>query len=240
MSRGVIIFIVVLCGVLAALLFMPKPKPSPVTAPAAVETGPAPERTAPAIKPGVATAPAPAPATPVAAPMSGVTQRVVASRTAPVVTNDPSITNLLADPGVKPLPVLERDYLATTNRDTRLDLMMDITETPTSESVKALARLFQAETDTDLKVDLIDSLLGIDGFRDEKLAMLSLAVKAGLPKEVRESAIDGLIDLEDTRSISLLNGLLNDPDPEIRESAQDAIELLQTPAATPKLKPVGK
>ena len=154
-----------------------------------------------------------------------------------MVTNDASITNLLDDPPMKPLPELERDYASTTNRDTRLDVMMDIAEAGTAESVKSLTRLFDLETDPDLKVDLLDSLLGIEGFKDEKLIMLTLGVRQGLPSDVRQSAIDGLIDLEDTRSIALLNGLVNDPDPEIRQSAQDAIEILQTPPAQiPKLK----
>jgi len=154
------------------------------------------------------------------------------------VTNEASITNLLDDPPMKPLPELERDYASTTNRDTRLDVMMDISEAGTADSVKSLTRLFDLETDPDLKVDLLDSLLGIEGFKDEKLIMLTLGVRQGLPSDVRQSAIDGLIDLEDTRSIALLNGLLNDPDPEIRQSAQDAIEILQTPVVQlPKLTP---
>ena len=162
----------------------------------------------------------------------------IAQRVLTMVTNEASITNLLDDPPMKPLPELERDYASTTNRDTRLDVMMDISEAGTADSVKSLTRLFDLETDPDLKVDLLDSLLGIEGFKDEKLIMLTLGVRQGLPSDVRQSAIDGLIDLEDTRSIALLNGLLNDPDPEIRQSAQDAIEILQTPVVQlPKLTP---
>jgi len=132
---------------------------------------------------------------------------------------------------LKPLPVLEKDYTATTNRDQRLDIMMDIAETPGAEAVKVLTRLFEAESDLDLKVDLLDSLLGIEGFKDEKLIMLTLGARQALPSEVRQSAIDGLIDLDDQRVIPILNGLLNDPDAEIREAAKDAIEMLQSQPA---------
>ena len=135
-------------------------------------------------------------------------------------------------PDTKPLPVLEKDYLATTNREDRLDLMMDITDWPGPETVKVLTRLFQAETDPELKVDLLDSLLGVDGSVDEKIAMLTLGTAKGLPTEVRQSAIDGLIDLDDKRVIPILNGLLNDPDEEIREGAKDALEMLQTEPPT--------
>ena len=152
---------------------------------------------------------------------------------APGITNPPSLVAAPAanaDLEVKPLPVLEKEYAATTNRDERLDLMMDIAEVSSPDSVKALTRLFEIETDPDLKVDLLDSLLGIEGFNDEKLIMLTMGARQGLPSDVRQSAIDGLIDLDDQRVIPVLNGLLNDPDAEIREAAKDALELVQSQA----------
>jgi hypothetical protein len=130
-------------------------------------------------------------------------------------------------PELKPLPVLEKEYAATTDREARLDLIMDISENSSADAVKALTRLFELETDTDLRVDLLDTLLGIDGFKDEKLIMLTLGARQGLPPDVRQAAIDGLIDLDDQRVVPILNGLLNDPDPEIREGAQDALEMIQ-------------
>ncbi len=160
---------------------------------------------------------------------------VAARATTSILT---AMTNIVPDLPfeVKPLPVLETDYLATTNRDTRLDVMMDIAENSSAETVKALTRLFEAETDPDLKVDLLDSLLGIEGFNDEKLIMLTMGARQGLPNEVRQSAIDGLIDLDDQRVIPVLNGLLNDPDEEVRESAKDALEMIQSQPAV-KLQP---
>jgi HEAT repeat protein len=113
--------------------------------------------------------------------------------------------------------------------------MMDIADAPGPDAVRALTRLFQVETDPDLKVDLLDSLLGIEGLVEEKLKMLTLGAEKGLPTEVRQSAIDGLIDLDDPRVIPVLNGLLNDPDEEVREGAKDALEMLQAKPAV-KLK----
>ena len=57
--------------------------------------------------------------------------------------------------------------------------------------------------------------------------MLKLGVRPGLPIEVRQSAIDGLIDLDDPRVIAVFNGLLNDPEEDVREAAKDALEMLQ-------------
>ncbi len=130
-------------------------------------------------------------------------------------------------PETRPLPEMEKAYLAATNRDDRLDIMMDIAESPSAEAVKTLTRLFQAEKDMDLQVDLIDSLLGIEDFKDEKLGMLTIATQANLPKEVRQAAVDGLIDLDDPRVVAVFNGLLNDPDEEIRDAAKDALEMVQ-------------
>lgn len=144
---------------------------------------------------------------------------------APMATLEPD-PNLLFE--MKPLPVLEKDYATATNRDVRLDIMMDIAEMPGPESVKALTRLFEAETDTDLKVDLLDSLLGIEGFKEEKLVMLRMGAQQGLATEIRQSAIDGLIDLDDQRVIPVLNGMFTDPDEEIREGAKDALEMIQS------------
>jgi len=146
------------------------------------------------------------------------------------------VTNALMaaeDEEPKSLPDMEKGYTTTTNRETRLDFVMDIAEVANADAIRVLTRLFEVETDTELKVDILDSLLGIDGYKDEKLIMLTLGTRAGLPNEVRQTAVDGLIDLEDTRAVAILNGLLNDPDEEIREAAKDAIEMLQTP-------PIGK
>ena len=248
MSRNLLIVLVVLCAGIAGLILFSGKKSQPqhadpTHAPETTVTTPAPNA------PGTAAQPAPAvpfvanngtvvvqPGTsgqpPVVAPASAA-----ASKTGLVVqmpSGVPITINPLEMPDTKPLPVLEKDYLANTNREDRLDLMMDITDWPGPETVKVLTRLFQAETDPELRVDLLDSLLSIEGSVDEKLSLLALATAKGQPTDVRQSAIDGLIDLEDPRAIAILNGLLNDPDEEIREGAKDAIEMLQTPPVTLK------
>jgi hypothetical protein len=173
-------------------------------------------------------------------PVNNNTSRMTVAATNPAsVGRAPLAVQPIVEPpdevAPKPLPVMEKEYFTATNRDVRLDLMMDIADTSSADAVKTLTRLFEAETDADLKVDLLDSLLGIEGFKEEKLIMLTLGARQGLPTEVRQSAIDGLIDLDDQRVIPVLNGLLNDPDEEIREGAKDALEMLQSQPAV-KLK----
>lgn len=237
MSRTNIVLIVVLSAALAGLLVFSnlrsKVHAPPPTASAQPASNPQPSATPAPVKPVVL------PRAPVIATAPVTTpprQALPSTNRGSTVGQRRLVTDAedVDDVPLKPLPVLERDYATTTNRDTRLDIMMDIAETPGPESVRTLTRLFDIESDPELKVDLLDSLLGIEGFKDEKLVMLTLGIRPGLPSDVRQSAIDGLIDLEDTRVISLLNSLLNDPDAEIRESAQDALEIVQTPPETPK------
>lgn len=251
MSRNLWIVLLVMCAGIAALIVMPKFKPSPGpttvegTEPAAGHAGtsshagtpgttvtpPTPGAGTPpgqtaVVTPGNTGTPSTQPGATVVAPSPGVAPLTTGTVLRPGGIQ-PMTNDLVEAPDTKPLPVLEKEYLATTNRDDRLDLMMDITDWPGPEAVRTLTRLFQAEQDAELKVDLLDSLLGIEGQVEEKLQLLSLGTQKGLPTEVRQSAIDGLIDLEDQRVIPILNGLLNDPEEEIRESAQDALEMLQ-------------
>ena len=245
MSRNLVILLLVMCGAVAGLIVFSKVKPKPgeqvaVTAPADPAPTPVTTQNPAPVQPPVDQQ-RPLTVTgnvqiPVVRPSVPQIQTGFVARTTPVPLTVPVTTNDLAVvPETKPLPVLEKEYVATTNRDTRLDLMMDISDFPGPDAVRALTRLFQVETDADLKVDLLDSLLGIEGQVEEKLKMLVLGTEKGLPTDVRQSAIDGLIDLDDPRVIPIFNGLLNDPDEEIREGAKDALEMLQSKPAV-KLK----
>jgi hypothetical protein len=241
MSRNLIILLVVLSAGVAGLVVFSKMRseqngePLTLTAatpppePPSLSAQPTPQPRPAPVTPGISR-PSTTPVVPNPPPGLGHIGRTTTAARATTSLVSGALTSAVPDLSfeTKPLPVLEKDYLTTTNRDTRLDLMMDIAENSSAETVKALTRLFEAESDTDLKIDLLDSLLGIEGFTDEKLIMLTLGARQGLPSEVRQSAIDGLIDLDDRRVIPVLNGLLNDPDEEIREGAKDALEMLQS------------
>jgi hypothetical protein len=240
MSRNLIILLVVLSAGVAGLVVFSKMRSTengeplnlaattPPPEPPSLSAQPTPQPRPAPVSPGIGR-PNTTPPLPNPPPDPGNIGRTTtaARATTSLVAN--ALTSTIPELSfeTKPLPVLEKDYLTTTNRDTRLDIMMDIAENSSAETVKALTRLFEAESDTDLKIDLLDSLLGIEGFTDEKLIMLTLGARQGLSTEVRQSAIDGLIDLDDRRVIPVLNGLLNDPDEEIREGAKDALEMIQ-------------
>jgi hypothetical protein len=253
MSRNTVILLVLLCAGVAGMIALSKMRSKDAASSAQNEPGTAQTAstgaTQPASTPGhsgvgfnanprtALTPTAPTPETKVTPnpaltnPLTVTTSNAATARLTmiPPKANGVNSHNDTNDiPQLKPIPELEKDYATATNRDVRLDIMMDIAETTGPEAVRALTRLFEAETDTDLKIDLLDSLLGIDGYKEEKLIMLTMGARQGLASEIRQSAIDGLIDLDDPRVVPVLNGLLNDPDPEIREGAKDALEMIQT------------
>ena len=256
MSRNTVVLLVVLCAAIAGLILFQNMRSKPVSqgnGSSQREITATPGKT-PDAAPNNATVPSTTrigprngqPRTTVAIPSNVQSSNDNISRTTIAAANPATVGRLplpvqpvpesAEDLAPKPLPVMEKEYFTSTNRDTRLDLMMDIADSSSAEAVKTLTRLFEAETDTDLKVDLLDSLLCIEGFKEEKLIMLTLGARQGLPDEVRQSAIDGLIDLDDRRVIPVLNGLLNDPSEEIREAAKDALEMVQAQPAV-QLKP---
>ncbi len=126
---------------------------------------------------------------------------------------------------------LESDYYNTPDFQKRVVIIYNLSSVESPATIDALGRLFLNERDTELKVELVNSLMDIDGENDKKLTILSGAIRPNQPKDVRLEAIDALADTEDKRAIQVLQGLSNDPDEEIREAAQDSIEQLQADVA---------
>jgi len=129
---------------------------------------------------------------------------------------------------------LENEYENATDFQKRVTLIYEISANDDGPAViDTLAHLFLNEKDQELKVEMVNSLSDVDGQNDKKLAILSTALQADQPKDVRLEAIDGMGDAQDKRGIQILQGYLNDPDEEVKESAQDTIEQLQSVPETP-------
>jgi len=123
---------------------------------------------------------------------------------------------------------LESEYQNTPDFQKRVTLIYELSANDdAADVVDALAHLFLNEKDQELKIELVNSLSDVDGQNDKKLAILSTAMRADQPKEVRVEAMDGMGDVQDKRGIQILQGYLNDPDEDVKESAQDTIEQLQ-------------
>lgn len=145
----------------------------------------------------------------------------------PVVTD---FSTLTPQQQVEHLTKLEHSYRATPELTTKIQILYDLSGTGVPAAVDSITRLFQTESDAEMKGQMIDALDDIDGENDRKLTMLTGAIAPNQPQDVRETAINALSDLEDGRAIAILQGLLNDPSEDIREAAQDAIDWLKESA----------
>jgi hypothetical protein len=137
----------------------------------------------------------------------------------------------------------EADYRNTADFQKRVVIIYNLSSVESPDTIDAIGRLFLNENDKELKIELVNSLLDVEGENDKKLAILGTAIRAEQPKEVRLEGIDGMGDTEDKRAIQVLQTLLTDPDEDVRENAQDTIDQLQTdvtppqPAAQPPAQP---
>ena len=132
---------------------------------------------------------------------------------------------------------LESDYQNAQDFQKRVVILYDLSSTESPGTIDAIARLFLNEKDQELKVELINSLMDIDGQKDKKLAILSSAVRSDQPKDVRLEAIDGMANVEDRRAIQILQAFANDSDEEVRDAVKDTIEQLQTVTTQPQPAP---
>ena len=147
-----------------------------------------------------------------------------------------SATNSTAedDEAAAQVKKLENDYRNEQDFQKRVVILYDLSSTESPGTIDAIARLFLDEKDTELKVELINSLMDIDGQKDKKLAILSSAVRGDQPKDVRLEAIDGMADVEDKRAVQILQAFTNDPDEEVRDAVKDTIEQLETVTTQPQ------
>ena len=127
----------------------------------------------------------------------------------------------------------EADYQGTLDFQKRVVIIYNLSSVESPDTIDTIGRLFLNEKDKELKIELVNSLLDIEGENDKKLAILGSAIRADQPKDVRLEGIDGMGDTEDKRAIQVLQGLLTDPDEDVRQNAQDTIDQLQTDVTPP-------
>ena len=190
---------------------------------------------------------APQPERSPAAPRPEVSKSVEA----PQAAETPSTNVTIAGPSVPPplapaepsaetaleVAELEKAYVSNTAFTARVQLIYKLTDVDTAEAVGALGRCFQLEKDPNLRIEVLDSLSDIDGLDDQKVAILAAGASADQPQEVRESAIDGLTDIDPKKALPILQALLSDPDEDIRDATKDAIESVQDAMNNPPQAP---
>lgn len=141
-----------------------------------------------------------------------------------------SPTGIVHKSATAALAELETKYLAARDLYNKLLVLNQLPELPAAEALAVLARLFEQEDDAELRAELLYSIHDVDGEVAAKLDLLALAIQPNQPYSVRITAIDLLVELNHEEGIAILQNFLTDPDPEIRQAVNDAIELLR-PAA---------
>jgi hypothetical protein len=122
-----------------------------------------------------------------------------------------------------------RQYPTLNEKDDRASLVMDVlgmtdNGATKQEVAQALGTMFHEEATTDLKLDLLDDLIMVGD--NDSVPTFVEAIDPSQPKEVRTKAIIALENLGDSQTIPYLQQLLTDPDPDVRQAAQEALDRL--------------
>jgi hypothetical protein len=129
-----------------------------------------------------------------------------------------------ADDGESQAEELEIDYLATSDLYTKVQIMTDLTDTAPASAVEVLGRLFYFEEDAELREELLQTLMEVDGQTVAKRNILEEATHPEIPLSVRLTAIDLLDELGSKAALPALQKLTADPNQQIRDAAHDAID----------------
>lgn len=96
----------------------------------------------------------------------------------------------------------------------------------TMAALSTLHRLFNADTNVDVKVEILSGLVDAEAThetREIRWALLLGGLSANQPGPVREVAATILSEAEDPRALPLLQSFANDPDAEVREVVNTAL-----------------
>jgi HEAT repeat protein len=127
------------------------------------------------------------------------------------------------------LSQIEDQYRAATSLKEKIKTIRLLVNVRDEGTAVALGRMFHAEKDPELREEILETLIDIKGSEADKLSVLASAVASSQPAEIREVAIDIMIDLGSRNAIPVLQNLVNDPDTKIRDAAKDAIRQIQNP-----------
>jgi protein subunit release factor A len=122
---------------------------------------------------------------------------------------------------------LQRDYWLTREQSDRTEIIYQLGDLESADAIHSLMWLYQAETDLDLKQEILDAVDRIEEQIPAKLALLNVALAPGQPRDLHDTVVEMLLGINDRRAILTWQLLLKDSDPEVRELAQQQIEELQ-------------
>lgn len=139
------------------------------------------------------------------------------------VTPEQSVAPLDKFSGVTAVSLQEK-FLATSDVNERKNIIHALGELDSGEAIDIIYRLFQVERAEEMKLDMLETVEEMEVEDARKIPIMAAGVQADQPQEVRETAIDVLADFTDPAATQLLQGLMNDANPEIREAATAALQ----------------
>jgi HEAT repeat protein len=123
---------------------------------------------------------------------------------------------------------LERRYYSEPDLLTRTETVYQLADANTAAAQTTLARLYYAEQDVELKINMLQAIPFFEGGdRTQTLAMLQSATLPTERYELRSAALEVLQDLADPATLPIVQRMANDADPEIRETAQKTAGFLK-------------
>jgi HEAT repeat protein len=121
---------------------------------------------------------------------------------------------------------LERQFFATRESEERGAIIAELWTLNTKPAVTTLHRLLNADSNVDVKVEIISGLIDAEANPDTeeiRWALLLAGLAANQPAPIRELAAGILAQARDPRTLPLLQSFANDPDEAVREAAQAAL-----------------
>ena len=119
---------------------------------------------------------------------------------------------------------LQEKFLSTSDANERKNVVHALGELDSAEAIDIIYRLFQLEQAEDVNLDMIETVEQMEVEDSRKIPIMATGIQADQPQEVRETAIDVLADFTDPVATQLLQSLMNDPNPEIHQAAQEALQ----------------
>ena len=137
------------------------------------------------------------------------------------------------EPPAQTAELLRRKFLNAQDTNERIDIVHTLGDLESAEAAAVLGLLFQNERDEELKLEMLATLEQMDVENASIMPIVAGAVRPEQPQSVREAAIDVLADLDEPGALQMLQSLTNDPNPEIRDAAKDALQSAMESEATP-------
>jgi HEAT repeat protein len=119
---------------------------------------------------------------------------------------------------------LQQKFLSTSDINERENIVHYLGELHSAEAIDIIYRLFQLERAEEVKLDMLGTVERMEIEDAHKIPIMATALQPDQPQEVRETGIDVLADFTDPGAIQLLQNLMNDPNPDIREAAKEALQ----------------